>query len=293
MMSKPEIFTAYANKVYLGHIENGPTVLGVEAAAQEYFGSSLYDITLAQVATLAAMLDQPETYLRAARNDHYEALLARRDRVLSLMQHNFPERYSAEMIAQTKAEPLKFVFASCGFAQAGITPSLILRSRPGMVRRALAEIIDRLMPLPFLAYRFPLWVLVVIAYHLICDGLLSGQSVGKWVCRLCVVSTTTGEPCGVGRAVLRRLPTAFGQAAYCAWMMIPVVLAYELVSLALVWLNPPGRRIEDYLAGTQVITRSAYLRVHRRCALCGERMAAGASYCSQCGRTVETQERGD
>src|SRR5437762_2184962 len=47
--------------------------------------------------------------------------------------------------------------ASCGFAQAGITPSLILRSRPGMVRRGLAEIIDRLMPLPFLAYLFPLW----------------------------------------------------------------------------------------------------------------------------------------
>ena len=46
--------------------------------------------------------------------------------------------------------------ALCGAAQAGITPSLILRSRPGMIRRALAEIIDRLMPLPFLAYLFPL-----------------------------------------------------------------------------------------------------------------------------------------
>lgn len=88
--------------------------------------------------------------------------------------------------------------ASCGFAQAGVTPSLILRSRPGMLRRALAEIIDRLMPLPFLAYFFPLWVLVVVAYHLICDGSPSGQSVGKWVCRLCVVSTATGEPCGSG-----------------------------------------------------------------------------------------------
>lgn len=176
--------------------------------------------------------------------------------------------------------------ASCGSAQAGVTPSLVLRSRPGMVRRALAEIIDRRVPLPFLAYLFPLWVLVV-AYHLICDGSPSGQSVGKWLCRLCVVSTASGEPCGVGRAVLRRLPTALGQAAYCAWMMIPVVIAYELVSLAFVWLNPSGRRIEDYLAGTQVITRSAYLRLHRDCALCGERMTAGARYCSQCGRTVE------
>jgi uncharacterized RDD family membrane protein YckC len=161
-----------------------------------------------------------------------------------------------------------------------------------MPRRALAEIIDRLMPLPFLAYLFPLWVLVVVAYHLICEGSPSGQSVGKWICRLCVVSTASGDPCGVGRALLRRLPTALGQAAYCAWMMIPIVIVYELVAVAFVWLNPSGRRIEDYLAGTQVITRSAYLRLHRGCALCGERMAAGARYCSQCGQTVEDQERG-
>jgi membrane peptidoglycan carboxypeptidase len=112
MMSKQEILTAYANNVYLGHIENGPTLLGVEAAAQEYFGSGIHNITLAQTATVAAMLDQPETYLRAARNGHYEQLLARRDRVLTLMQHNFQDRYSADMIAQEKAEPLQFVFAS-------------------------------------------------------------------------------------------------------------------------------------------------------------------------------------
>lgn len=183
--------------------------------------------------------------------------------------------------------------ASCGAAQAGVMSSLILWSRPGMARRALAEIIDRLMPLPFLAYLFPLWVWVVMAYHPLCDGSPSGRSVGKWACRLRVVSTTTGEACGVWRSILRRLPTALGQAAYCTWMMIPLVIAYELGSLAFVWLNPSGRRPEDYLAGTQVITRSAYLRMHRRCALCGERMAARARYCSQCGRIAESQEYGD
>jgi membrane peptidoglycan carboxypeptidase len=112
MMSKQEIFAAYANNVYLGHVENGPSLFGVVAAAQEYFGSGIHSITLAQSATLAAMLDQPEFYLRAARNGNYEQLLARRNRVLSLMQRNFPERYSAEMISQAQAEPLEFVFAS-------------------------------------------------------------------------------------------------------------------------------------------------------------------------------------
>ena len=100
--------------------------------------------------------------------------------------------------------------ALCGTAQTGVMPSLILRSRPGMLRRALAEIIDRLVPLPFLAYVFPLWVLVVVAYNLICDGSPSGQSVGKWVCRLCVVSTASGEPCGVWRCDIAPLTN-------CAW----------------------------------------------------------------------------
>jgi len=177
--------------------------------------------------------------------------------------------------------------AACGSAQAGATPRLILRSRPGIVRRALAEIIDRLVPLPFLAYLFPLWIWVVVAYHLLCDGSPAGQSVGKWVCRLCVVSTASGEPGGVWRAMLRRLPTALGQAAYCAWMMIPLVIAYELVSLAFVWLNPTGRRLEDYLAGTQVITRNAYGKLHRSCALCGARLFVGARYCSQCGEPAK------
>lgn len=172
----------------------------------------------------------------------------------------------------------------CGSAQPNATPRLILRSRPGILRRGLAEIIDRLVPLPFLAYLFPLWIWVIIAYHLLCDGSPSGQSVGKWVCRLCVVSTASGEPCGVWRAMLRRLPTALGQAAYCAWTMIPLVIAFELVSLAFVWLNPTGRRLEDYLVGTQVITCNAYGKLHRCCALCGERLFVGARYCSQCGQ---------
>lgn len=171
----------------------------------------------------------------------------------------------------------------CGSAQAGAAPKLILRLRPGILRRALAEIIDRLVPLPFLAYLFLLWIWVVVAYHLLCDGSPSGQSVGKWVCRLCVVSTASGEPGGVWRAVVRRLPTALGQAAYCTWMMIPLVIAYELVSLAFVWLNPTGRRLEDYLAGTQVITRNAYGKLYRCYALCGAHLFVGARYCSQCG----------
>lgn len=112
MMTKQEIFTAYANNVYLGHIEAGPTLLGFEAAARELFGTTVHTLTLAQAATLAGMLDKPETYLRAARINDYSLILTRRERVLKLMRENFPERYSAEMIARAIAEPLQFLFSS-------------------------------------------------------------------------------------------------------------------------------------------------------------------------------------
>lgn len=111
-MAKEEIFAAYANNCYLGHIQNGPTIIGFAAAARELFDTEIQSLTLAQAATLAAMLDKPEVYLRDARNDNYLRLIARRNRVLSLMERNFSDRYTAQETEQAKAEHLRFVFAS-------------------------------------------------------------------------------------------------------------------------------------------------------------------------------------
>lgn len=112
MMTRQEIFCAYANNVYLGHVESGPKLLGFEAAAQEFFGAGVGRLTVGQSASMAALLNQPEIYLRAAHNNDYSLLFARRERVLNLMLEDFPGRYSAEIIAQAKAEPLKFIFTS-------------------------------------------------------------------------------------------------------------------------------------------------------------------------------------
>lgn len=112
MMTRQEIFAAYANNVYLGHIENGPTLLGFEAAAREFFGKSVRDLSIEEAATLAGILDKPEVYLHAARNHDYSLLLSRRDRVLRLMHESFPPRYSAEMVAHAGAEPIQFSFTS-------------------------------------------------------------------------------------------------------------------------------------------------------------------------------------
>jgi|SRR5256714_10787018 len=157
------------------------------------------------------------------------------------------------------------------------------RARPGILRRALAATVDRLVPLPFIAYLFPAWAALVFAYQLLCDGTPAGRSVGKRVGRLRVVRAASLEPCGVARSVLRRLGPALCQLAYHSWKFVWVAVAYELASLAFVILNPSGRRPENYLAGTQVITERAYKRARRACDSCGEALQARADFCPHCG----------
>jgi uncharacterized RDD family membrane protein YckC len=171
----------------------------------------------------------------------------------------------------------------CGAAVHIIRPSAVATESRALMRRILAEVVDRLAPLPFIAYLFPPWILVAVAYHLICDGAPSGRSPGKWIFRLRVVSVSSSQPCGVWRSILRRLPTALGQAAYCSWVFVPVIIAYELVALAFVWLNPTGRRFEDYFTGTQVITEGLYQTLRPVCSECGLRVAVAAQYCPHCG----------
>ncbi len=53
--SKDQILTMYANEIYLGHGN-----YGVEAACRYYFGKSVRDVTLAEAALLAGIVQRPE-----------------------------------------------------------------------------------------------------------------------------------------------------------------------------------------------------------------------------------------
>lgn len=75
-------------KMYLNEIPLGSTNYGVQSAAQSYFHKNAKDLSLAESATLAAMIQAPSRYL-----NNIDSLRGRRDTVLRLM---FEQNYINE-----------------------------------------------------------------------------------------------------------------------------------------------------------------------------------------------------
>jgi len=80
-LSKEDIFALYCNEVYLG--QRGVfAVRGVDQGARVFFGKELKDLTLAEAATLAGMIQSPTRYSPVR---HNELARARRNTVLGTM----------------------------------------------------------------------------------------------------------------------------------------------------------------------------------------------------------------
>ena len=79
-LSKGEILELYLNKIYLGH-----HAYGVEAAAQVYYGTSISGLSVAQMATIAAL---PKAPSRVNPINSPEETLERRNYILGRMKQN-------------------------------------------------------------------------------------------------------------------------------------------------------------------------------------------------------------
>jgi len=95
-MSKEEIFTLYANHVYLG--QSGITAIyGFKQAARVYFGKELHELSLAESALLAGLAQAPNRYSPYLRPG---AAVARRNTVLDAMAE-------INLVGHEDAEPAK------------------------------------------------------------------------------------------------------------------------------------------------------------------------------------------
>jgi len=100
-LSKHDIFALYCNEVYLG--QRGVVgVRGVKEAADVFFGKELRDLTLAEAATLAGMIQSPAHYSPLR---HPEAAQERRNLVLAAMLEN--GAITIEQKEAASAEPVR------------------------------------------------------------------------------------------------------------------------------------------------------------------------------------------
>ena len=105
-LSKEDIFALYCNEVYLGQ-RGSIGVRGVEQAAHIYFEKDLKDLTLAESALIAGMIQSPNRY---APDRHTEAATARRNTVIAAMLRDnviTKEQADAATVEQLAVAPLK------------------------------------------------------------------------------------------------------------------------------------------------------------------------------------------
>lgn len=176
----------------------------------------------------------------------------------------------------------------CGMARNGLVPAKAQGStakKPRLFRRVLAQLIDRVLTLPFLVLVYSgweKWLWAAVAFHLLCDAF-TGRSPGKWVCRIRVADARTLTKCRGLRAMLRRVGVAATQGAYSRWEWMPFALGYDLIAFLFLWRDPAGQRLEDKLLGTRVLGESVFRPQKWECASCGNQVAARARFCPKCG----------
>jgi penicillin-binding protein 1B len=102
-LTKEEIFTLYANQIYLGQ-QAGVAIYGVGEAANAYFGKDVSQMNLAEAAFIAGIIRSPNRY-NAYKNP--ERVTERRNQVLQSMLE--AGEISFEQFNQTKQIPLNLV----------------------------------------------------------------------------------------------------------------------------------------------------------------------------------------
>ncbi len=96
IFKKDEIFELYLNQVYWGH-----NTYGAQTAAQSYFGKSVKDLTLAEAAMMAGLIQAPESYSPFVDYD-----IAKQRQRIVLQRMRELNWITAEAQAAAKAQPI-------------------------------------------------------------------------------------------------------------------------------------------------------------------------------------------
>jgi penicillin-binding protein 1A len=171
-LTKPQILSLYLNEIALGR-----QAFGVEAAAQAYFGKSVDQLQLHEMAFLAILPKAPERYGRAK---NAQLAIARRNWVLGEMRKN--DWITDAQLATARAQPLGLV------AQRGTGYKNVGGYFAEEVRRQLIERFGETdADGPYSVYSGGLWVrssmnadYQILATQALRDGLLRYNAGKAW-----------------------------------------------------------------------------------------------------------------
>jgi penicillin-binding protein 1A len=166
---------------YLNQIPFGQNAYGVEAASQTYFKKSVSEISLAEAATLAALIRAP--YLLSP-YENREELLARKDYILNRM---VSEGYlTKEEAEKAKSEEIKFVEKKIEIK----APYFTL-----WVQQQLEEKYgkDSLREMGFKVFTSLDWKLQEIAENAVKEGIERNRAYNAYNAGLVAISPKTGE----------------------------------------------------------------------------------------------------
>ena len=129
--------------------------------------------------------------------------------------------------------------------------------KASVLKRVLARMVDGLVAWALALVLPPVGILVGIMYLAVADGVQKGQSLGKMVFGLEVV-TSDGAPCDLKSSIYRNIPfelaLLFLAVPLLGWILLVIAgIPILLIELWLVIADHNGSRLGDRIAGTTVI----------------------------------------
>jgi len=119
-------------KMYLNEIPYGSNAYGIEAASQNYFGKSAKDLSVAEAATLAAMVQAPSYYF-----NHQDDLMGRQQYIIKLLKDN--DYITAQQAADAQKEEIKILTRNEGI----IAPHFVMYVKELLSQKYGEQIVEQ------------------------------------------------------------------------------------------------------------------------------------------------------
>ncbi len=139
----------------------------------------------------------------------------------------------------------------------------------GRAVRLIAKSVDMFIVLLLSIFFYPLGIILSFIYISLADSLQNGQSVGKKLLGLAVISLEDGGPCSAQQSFIRNLPISIPLAIavipFIGWIFSAIVGGGFLgLEIYLLCNLDSGNRLGDVMADTTVMAKSGTSRWLRR-----------------------------